>query len=263
MEKLFPNVTPSRVADLVCAKKYYDLHVQRLGPPGSFAYGSGMHSAAKRLFDPTVPTPPAERDLDAAVLRAFAEQPYPDAESKQKDIDRATASLRAYLAAEDQDIETLAVETFGEFSVRADNGRPLKFGAKYDRLIVRDSSPEELVMRDLKTSLVRRVNLEGVCVSLAVLKANLTHYSELFGMRFKHVQAEFDFLDDHGIADRISLGVEDVKSMWSEIMERARHIYGSSEFPAQPGEHCLRCPFLSSCQPSTVLSANDLENIFV
>lgn len=152
----WPNLTPSRVPDLACRKRYHTLNVLRQGPPPTFArpiaYGQGVHDALKRLITPHKPLDTSGANIERICARSFASLNYPDIAEREADKLRCAASLTNYLHQHDSSEICLANEIFGKHPVTHRDGT-LAFimGAKFDCLLSREAFPNAITIRDYKT----------------------------------------------------------------------------------------------------------------
>ena len=103
LSERWPNLTPSRLPDLACRKRYYDRHVRRVpcdDTSDASAYGKAVHRALKRLTDPTHPTPFERRDPEAAVRGVFQAGHSLDPARCHADLSRALSMVRGYFPME-------------------------------------------------------------------------------------------------------------------------------------------------------------------
>jgi hypothetical protein len=262
----FPNVTPSRAAALVCRKRYYEEHVLKSIPREEFSqnltFGTGIHMALKRLTDPTIPVPFGERNIEDGVRRAFNSQKYPDIDTREADICRAIPIVASYLAQDEDAASIVGTEVFADFTLTTSGFRKIMFGAKFDALIARRQNGVTLVIRDYKSGRFRDVDMESACIAIAVAKAKLNQFKQDYGLPFSGVVLELDYLGENGLSDRVTLGINEVKSVWPELKARVQYVYNSVEFPPEPGEHCLFCPLRKACRPNQSVNMTELDAIF-
>jgi PD-(D/E)XK nuclease superfamily len=255
----FPDLTPSRVASLACLKRFHGEHVLRATPRQPFAqaleFGLLVHDMLKSVYNTRDSTPPRERDIEAIGGQAILWRRYPDPALRDADLGRAIGVVRAYLA-QDQDVSatTIDVERDRRCTLKSTSLRPLKLGARFDRLIVRNDSPDQLVVRDYKTGAPGRVELHGACIMLAVACSLYPQYP--------NPVVEYDYLNEHGLAERIVVTFANAKTVWPELSARAVQVYSATSFPEEPGDHCLLCPFRPECQPDLIVELDDLDRLF-
>ena len=150
--------------------------------------------------------------------------------------------------------ETIGVEVFDSVKISGGTARPLTLGAKFDRLLVREDAPHQLVIRDYKTGAPGATDLDGAAIMLAVA-----------AIRFKEYGAyavEYDFINVDGLADRRAVTFAEAKSAWPDLKARALRVYNATVFPAEPGEHCMFCPLRSACQPNLTVDMGDVDGLF-
>lgn len=258
MRNQFPKLCPSRLRDLPCPKRFHTLHVLRNGPRQEWSqplvYGTACHRLLRVLYDPAIDTPPTERDVERLARGAFAEQHYPDPDARASDLARAIRMAGAYVAHDADALHTLAVEVNDDVTLRDGKVRPFGISAKYDRLIVRPDDPEHLVLRDYKTGAPGSVDLEAACIMLAVAKLRNKEYSEF--------SLEFDYVGNDGLDVRQNVTLAEAKLKWPELRSRAAHVYDATEFPAEPGEHCMWCPLRAECRPDLTVDLTELDSVF-
>lgn len=261
-----PNLTPSRVTALGCRKRFHAEFVAKSLPHEEFspqmAFGTAMHQALQWLNTPINPVPPADRDIAAIVRRAFLQQPYSDASLQEEEIVRALPMIGNYHRQTVGGDQILGTEIFAQFSLSTSSPRKAVFGAKFDILLARQDKGTVLVIRDYKTGQQRGVNLESACIMIAVAKAKLNEFKRVYGLPFADVVLEYDYISSNGLARRVALGVNNVKELWPDLRDRAQVVYSSTEFPAEPGDYCPRCPLLESCRPDQNVDVEELDMIF-
>jgi RecB family exonuclease len=254
----FPKLCPSRLRDLPCPKRFHTLQVLRQVPPQPWShplvYGIASHRLMRMLYNPGDPTPPPSRDVARLARAAFLEERYEDPTLQAADTLRAEQMARQYLPADADALNTFAVEVNGEVDVPGGKVRPFGLSAKFDRLIVRPESPRHLVIRDYKTGRPAAADLEAACIMLAVAKLRNKEYTEL--------SLEFDYLGDAGLVVRQTVTFAEAKVKWPELSARALRIYEATEFPPEPGEHCMWCPLRPTCQPALTVDAEELHALF-
>ena len=129
-------------------------------------------------------------------------------------------------------------------------------------MIARRGDGITLVIRDYKSGKPRDPDMESACIAIAVAKAKLNQFKQDYGLPFSDVILELDYLDEHGLSHRETIGVNRVKSVWPELKARVQYVYNSVEFPAEPGEHCLFCRLRKTCRPNQSISMTELDAIF-
>ncbi len=254
----WPNLTPSRAADLVCRKKYHELHVLKNGPGEDFSptlvYGSASHDLLKRLYDPMTGQP-TNKDVSLLSEVVFGRLQYPDPDDREADRLRCVEMVQAYLA-QDTDAETTkGVEIYGKMPLlNGDGSVALTLGAKFDRLLVRPAMPHCLVIRDYKTGRPGPLDMEGACLMLAIARVGNKNYET--------VAVEFDWIGRGGLVERAVVTVAEVRPYWPSLKSKAFSVYGAADFPAQPGEHCMFCPLRTECQPDTQATVEEIDAMF-
>ena len=254
----WPNLTPSRAADLVCRKKYHELHVLKNGPGEDFSpalvYGSASHDLLKRLYDPMTGLP-AGKDVSMLAEIVFGRLQYPDPDDREADRMRCVGMVQAYLA-QDADAETTkGVEIYGKMPLlNGDGSGALTLGAKFDRLLVRPAAPDCLVIRDYKTGRPGPVDMEGACLMLAIARVGNKNYET--------AMVEFDWIGRGGLLERATVTIAEVRPYWPLLKAKAFSVYGAADFPPQPGEHCMFCPLRTECQPDVQATVEEIDAIF-
>jgi RecB family exonuclease len=255
----WPNLTPSRAGDLVCRKKYYTLHVLKTGPGESFSqalvYGQAVHDVFKRLYDPAARLPAHQADVEAVVNRVFAGYVYPDPADWETDHRRCLALVKAYIAGDPDVGATLGVEAFKSMPLSNTMGQLLlTLGARFDRLLVRASAPDCLVVRDYKTGKTGAADLQAACLMLAIARKQYPQY--------KTCVVEFDWVGAAGLVQRVTVTVAEAKEVWKDLKAAALRVYFATEHPAEPGEHCMFCPLKPECQPDRRATAEEIDALF-
>jgi len=248
-----PTLTPSSINDLMdCAKKYHTLRVLKEWPPRDgvhlgIEFGIGFHAIIRQVYDPRRKPLPHLDDLPVWARKAFYARRYPDAETRECEMERCLQAVYAYVA-QDEDAEaTFDVEVEGSLTVEH-AGQPLfDLYARLDRVLVRPNEPEHLIVRDYKCA-ARHVNLLEAYVLLRVAK--------LLYPTYQHYSVEFDWIAD-GTVERDIIAGSELKGLDPIVKARALEVFTASEYPAQPGDGCLGCPLRRECreQPPVELSA--------
>jgi len=260
MEK-FPNLTPSRVAALSCLMQYHEVHVRKKVPTEGFArplaFGSAVHNVLQWVFDPARAAATHQPDVEALTRRAFARAGYPDAVQRDEDRNRCLATVTAYLASDHSDVDaaTLGTEAFDELPTGMPTAHPLTLGAKYDRLLVRPGAPGVLVLKDYKTGQPGQVDLDGACIMLAIAH-------QRYKGKFEQMIVEYDYLAQVGLARRQVVSVAEAREVWKDLKLRASRVYNATEYPAEPGEHCMLCPLRKTCRPQLEAGLDELDELF-
>src|SRR5579871_2383747 len=150
-----PTIMPSSISDLMeCAAKYHALRVLREWPtrPPNLGteFGIAFHQVARQVYDPRNSPLPCLEHLPVWTRAAFYQRRYPDADVRDKEIERCLEVICTYAQRDEDAPCTIAVEKEGVFPVHH-NGQPLfRLRARLDRIIVRDCAPSTLVVRDYK-----------------------------------------------------------------------------------------------------------------
>lgn len=255
----WPNLTPSRAGDLVCRKKFYELHVLKSGPGEAFSqalvYGQAVHEVLKRVYGPVARVPVQQANVEGIVSRVFATYVYPDPADREADRLRCYALAQAYIAS-DQDAEaTIAVEAFKSTSLSNSLGQLiLTLGARFDRLLVRPTEPDCLVVRDYKTGKPGPADMQAACLMLAIARKQYPQY--------KTCLIEFDWVGAAGLMQRITVTLGEAKEVWKDLKAAAMSVYFATDFPAEPGEHCQFCPLKPGCQPDHQATVEEIDAIF-
>lgn len=255
----FPNLTPSRVSALTCRKRFEAEHVLKEIPLGEFsrplAFGSAVHSTLRGVFDPTLTTPPAKRNIRALALKAILRQNYPDAAMRDADLEKCISTVSAYVEQAGHTEETIGVEVFDSVTITGGTARPFTLGAKFDRLFVHAENPHHLTIKDYKTGTPGETDLDGAAIMLAVAATRFKEYEGGYAV-------EYDFISEKGLVDRRTVTFAEAKAAWPDLKARALRVYNTTDFPAEPGEHCLFCPLRAVCQPGLTVGMDDLDDLF-
>lgn len=251
----YPNLSPSRLPALACLKRFWEEHLSGRRRPQEFsrplAYGSAVHTALKRLFDPAVPLPFWDRNLDAIVRQAVQEQGYPNSEWLDADLADCLSVVSAYLDKAGRNEETLAVELFDSVTLQCE-GRPITLSARFDRLVVRSNAPDRLVIVDYKTGSCA-MPADAACIMLAVAKARRSGFGDYV--------VEYHRLAPDVVFEPEVITVAQAKATWPALLARIRRVWNAVEFPPEPGEHCAFCPVRDQCYPLVSISAEDLGGL--
>lgn len=254
-----PNLTPSRAADLVCRKKFYELHVLKNNPGEAFSqplvFGQAVHNVLKHVYSPANGVVPGAVDIEAVARRVFQGLAYPDPDDRDHDRNRCVDMVRAYVAQNRGKFTTLGVEIFADVALSNANGNPvLTLGAKFDHLLVRTDMPSCLVVRDYKTGKPGSADMDAACIMLAIARKRYPTYETCL--------VEFDWIASSGLVQRVTVTLAEVKEVWKDLKAAATRVYRASEFPAEPGEHCLFCPLKSECQPDAQATDEEIDALF-
>lgn len=256
----WPNLTPSRAGDLVCRKKFYELHVLKNNPGETFSralvFGSATHDLFKRVYNPVSNIPPQSAAIEALAQRVFQSYAYPDPAEREEDRERCARMVRAYVMQDAANLQTVGVEIFADVGLTNSAGETmLTLGAKFDQLLVRPEAPTCLVVRDYKTGKPGPASLDAACIMLAVARKKYTAYETCV--------MEFDWVGLSGLVQRTTITLAQVKEVWKELRSSAMRVYHASELPAEPGEHCLFCPLKPGCQPDVRATDEEIEALFM
>lgn len=258
-----PTLSPSKAGDLVCPKLFHTRHMTQSLPPESWsphlAYGTAVHDALRDLYNPVNLTPPAERDVEIIVRKAFVRQQYPAdaAEMREGDILRALRTVTNYRANDADIANTVAVERFEQSILGREKETPITLSVRFDRLIRRPETPGRIHIVDYKTGKPGTTDLDGATIALAVARAVIPGQ---YGDGAEAV-LHFDFLSEEGCVHRETVMVAQVKANWKDLWGSALRIYYGGDHPAQPGPQCQFCPLRPQCQPGTAVVA-DADTLF-
>lgn len=245
--------------DLECPKKFQILRVLNQWPeePNSYdnRFPNALHAALRDVFDPTKGIPPHTDRIDLYAKQAIYAARYSDPAQREVEISRCKLALRRYLANDsEEDITgTIAVEVSGRFSLG--NPAPIcEVSARLDRIIVRESDPNTLIVRDYKTGRPR-IDLAVAFVQLFVAMALYPDYEKY--------AVEYDWIDlTSGTVERDTVNGTDLRGVIYEIASRVIEFGKSTDYPAHPGEVCTYCPLRSKCQPSKTIHLRDMWKLF-
>lgn len=257
----WPALTPSRLGDLTCARRFHALYVlgtqagqRRFGN----GFGAALHDVLARLYD---------RRLGANIPHLSHLEPFTrvaaaahaDTAEQRDELAASIKDAACGYVGNDDDLpeETLAVEQIAEASLLTLGGNaPILLRARFDRLVCRQSQPDTLVVRDYKTGR-RRGCLEEATIMLAVARAAFPKYAS--------VVLELDWIGDGGRTERQIVRPSDLKGIYPYLRQRALLVYGlpPDSVPApEPGVQCEYCALRSTCQPGTTLSLIDMDRMF-
>lgn len=251
------TLTPSNVSDLACAKKFHTLRELGLWPRKAIhpkiRFGTAFHRVLMNVYDPTSGPPPHIHNLDLYVKQAFFAARYTDITARSEDMARCLEMVRCYVRNDDlEDIEgTIAVEKPGSIIAHHDNQPICRVFARLDRVLVRASKPDELVIRDCKTSRPR-VELGEAFIQLWVAKSIYPDY--------RSYVIEYDWVDASGHVERDVVRSADVKNILFLTTSRALCYANRTDYPAEPGEACTFCPLRPECQPDRHVTLDSLED---
>ena len=259
----FPNLTPSKVSALHCHKQFNEVHILKTVEPEGFArplaYGSAVHETLKDVFNPEYSASPMPRNVKGAAIKAITRQGYPNTAERDEDTAKCIATVEAYVAQSAPEEVTLGVEMFENAKV-GQNGITVTLGAKFDRLLFSQTTPDTLVIRDYKTGKPTETDLEGAAIMLAI--AALRYKKQDSPRRFEHFAVEYDFLSEKGLVERRTVTFAEAKMVWADLKSRALCVYHATEFPAEPGEHCAFCPIRKQCRPDLFAEMDEVDALF-
>jgi hypothetical protein len=247
-----PRLTPSNVADLACAKKFSTLRIRNEWPPRkdngfnlNQEFGTAVHEVLRNLYDPNNSPVPNLTHMDAITQSAFFARGYPDETIREEEIERCKQIVTSYVVRDFEAEGTVDVERQSEFAIHH-GGKPLfLLSAKMDRVVVRPSYPETLVVKDYKCG-KRHLNLEEAFILLWAAKLQYPNYKR------HHLELEWLCINNVYQVDVITPFM--LRGLYSKIKDRALKIFQSDDYPAEPGETCCWCPLKSVCQPRSTES---------
>jgi len=250
------TVTPSNVSQLACLHKFNELAVNKRYPPrvetgGNLRFSNILHDAMKRLYDPSGGPPNPGRIalyVQAAMMRHGGN--YEDEASRAYDVAKAETILRTYFEQDEDSGYTLGVEVSGVFPIQTQD-LTFSLSARLDRVLCRPESPDTLIARDYK---IRQTYLqpEQVFVNLAVLRCLYPGY--------RSYVLEVDGIGSAEIGvDRMVYRSRQLKGVIHLLSDQVRRYANATSYPAEPGEHCMHCPLLPSCQQHEVVGAAELD----
>jgi len=253
---ILPRITPSNVGDLECLKKFHTLRVLGEWPPRNGTnpntaaqFGNAVHAVLKNVYDPRNGTPPNLDRLDIYVKQAFYANRYDNPTQRQEDMVRCSQVVKHYVKNDDLEdaIDTIDVEHFGEFVIDHD-GKPLfRVSAKLDRLIVRQSNVDQLVVRDYKLG-KPSIDLKQAFVTLFVAKLEYP--------QFKSYSLEYDWIGADGEVSRDVINTYVVNGQYSLLVRQILRVLETEKYLAEPGDVCNYCPLQPDCMPDLHVEIN-------
>jgi hypothetical protein len=247
------TITPSSITDLMeCGMKFHTLRVLRQWParPSSNAleFGLALHGILRQVYDPRHRPLPNLDSLPIWTRTAFYARSYQDEDHRLRESERCMALVASYAAQDSDAGSTLAVERAASLEA-VHRGEPLfRLYARLDRVLVRDTDPRHLIVRDYKYGRPN-VNLLEAYVILRIAKL-LYPYYEFYSL-------ELDFFHATGIFERHVIPGASLKGIDGLVRQRAVAVLSLEQPPPEPSEACMRCPLSKSCQPLEVLSMDD------
>lgn len=254
-----PRITPSNINDLECAKKFHTLRELGHWPfrTANYAtkFGLAFHQVLKNVYDPSNGSLSNLDRLEFFVKQALFSVRYADPAARADDIAKCMAMIRTYIGNDDEEdiLGTIAVEQFGSFTLYNKNMPICIISARLDRVIVRESDPATLVIRDCKTSRPK-TDLKEAFIQLWVAK---TLYPD-----YKKFTLELDWIDSDGRVDRDVIHSSDLKGVRFPTISKVLAYASRADYPAEPGEACSYCPLRSECQPQQIVSLNGPFDLF-
>ena len=244
-----PRVTVSSIADLLaCPRKFYETRIMRNwnqdSPNDNLERGKALHAVLRDLYnlrtDGTIPLDRLEVIVDRNVRRTNYS---PDAD-KENERRRVMTMADAFVRSDDwEDIAgTIAVEKSIEYDLYSQGKALIKFSARLDRVLVRESDPQILVIRDYKSGAIK-VDLAEVYVILRAAKHQWPSYREYV--------LELDGLSADDRIVRETVNYEECREMHDYFRTRAVEVleagYESNNWPACEGSCCVYCSLRESC----------------
>jgi hypothetical protein len=253
-----PTITPTRVRDLACPKRFVIVHIERALPPEiwsrTLAFGNGLHALLQGVYDPAIAASPQERNIERIGRAAFRRLRYPNVMWQEEDLARAVQSAERYLAQDADAAYTVRVETDEDFTWGAREGTPITFRARMDRLVVRPETPSHARFIDYKTGKPGEIDLEGAAVALLVARAR-------HAKRFETMEMSYDFLCSDGLAERVIVRPEDVRHLLPVVRDRALRVLHGGDRTAVRGSQCLFCPLRQDCPEAATVEVTDLDGL--
>ena len=240
-----PRITISSVSDLACIKKFVTLRVQKQWPPrepvDAIAHGTAVHEILRDLYSYNRHGDSLDlAHIDAITRRAVYKGRYSEACDRDIAIARAKIAAMAFVESDDgDDIEgTKRCEELIEFEV-GENGQALYLvSATLDRVIVRQSEPDLLVVRDYKTGKAG-VDLRQALIQLWAAKQRYKGFA-----RYK---LEVDSLNDDDRIEREVIWGKDLIGQKAVLHQLAKRVLSASMYIAEPGPQCTYCPLRPTC----------------
>ena len=201
-----------------------------------------------------MPGPTPRRDnLTTYVRMAFLQQHFynRDEEAREIDMHRCHRLISRYME-EDEDAEaTTAVELSGNFPVEISGTTGFHISARLDRIIVRPSSPEVLIVRDYKVASSLRP-LDPIQIYLNLCVAKLAHKGA-----FKRYVLELVNLTDDCV-ETTEYHSANLKGVHKHVVSLVQRYESATEHPATRSENCQFCPWLEECKETGSASLTDI-----
>lgn len=256
-----PKITPSSVGDLNCSKRFWALRVLGQWPPrepnawACGAFGQAVHEVLAEVYNPRHQQRPNLNALEIASRKAFARHRYADAEQEATHRHRCERMVCGYVEQDDpEDAEgTIKVEHPIEKPIHLPNGTSFVVSGRLDRVIVRASQPNTLLIRDYKTT-KPRLDLDHAFMSLWLAK--------LEWPQFDRYELQYDWLDEGGRVERDTVTAARVKGLYAPLVARIEQVLGAHEHPAEPCDGCVFCPLRAECQPQVSIAIDPNINPF-
>lgn len=251
-----PTISPTSIRDLMtCGKRFHELRVMKHWPARNMdfsptlEFGIAFHKVLASVYAPHQRPLPHLEHLGAVIRTAFFARQYPNEAVREAEMERCTQVLCAYIA-QDEDIDaTIAVEQSGAFVVTHEGNPLFLLSARLDRILVRDSHPCTLVVRDYKCARP----------SVSLMEAYvLARTAKLLYPNYKHVVIEFDWIDATGSVERSVVPTSDLKGIDAVVRSRALKVFSTPTPLPEPGEACFACPLLSQCQPQQTVTLDEV-----
>ena len=249
VQTVAPRLTPSSVNDLLCPAKYRLLRIDRVwkkrDPLLPVAHGKSVHQVLNLVYSARAHGEVDLSNLEAQARGAVMNNWYPRGADVEEQVNRVMAAVRGFVAADDEeDIEGIlpgGLEKGGEFPLCLEDGRVLcVLSAVLDCILVRESQPDTLVIRERKTT-AQRIDLKECYIQMRIGKKMYPQYP--------HIVIEFDWLDEDNRVIRDTVTARMVRGQHQIVLGMAYKVLTATEFPAVPGEtQCRYCSEREHCQ---------------
>jgi hypothetical protein len=259
IQTVAPRLTPSSVNDLLCPAKYKLLRIDRVwkkrDPLVPVAHGKSVHQVLNIVYSARVGGEVDLSNLEAQARGAVMNNWYPRGIDVEEQVRRVMAAVRGFAAADDyEDIQGIlpgGLEKGGEFSLRLEDGRVLcVLSAVLDCLLVRDSQPDTLIIRERKTT-AQRIDLKECYIQMRIARKMFPQYP--------NIAIEFDWLDEDNRVIRDTVTARMVRGQHQIVLGMAYRVLTATEFQAVPGEtQCRYCSEREKCQQ---LPADEINEV--
>lgn len=260
MPARLPELSPSSVSSLSCAKRFHELYVLKRWPPrtaiSAVSRGSAFHQTLHSLYsgrygDGELDTPA----IPALAAEAVRRQEWPEGTSRADEVARVENLVRIYLASEDPSevLGTVSTEeTIGFMFHHCD--QPLAFiKATLDRVLVRED-PGLLIVKEVKSGSRRgAVELREALILLWVARVKYP------GFRY---QLEYEFVDpEEGSVEREIVTTADVKGQLRLVVAALLRVQDGPPV-AEPCQKCSWCHLRPGCQDLPPVRLGDTDSPF-